>query len=161
MRGKLLENVISQLESDIVKSEMDGTYARMKTNEQEPTDSTDYEEEAADQTNIMPSIRDNEYIEHSSLWGAQYMSGTNERVLPPRLPWLIAAYIFFFFLLLSRSFAYPYVCRVRAGGAGEGAQTLNPENPARNTNEVKTDATLPAYCNPPNPCPVGYTGECI
>lgn len=45
------------------------------------------------------------------------------------------------------------------GGAGEGIQTLNPENPVRNKNEVKTDATLPAYCNPPNPCPVGYTGK--
>lgn len=36
---------------------------------------------------------------------------------------------------------------------------LNPENPVKNKNEVKTDATLPAYCNPPNPCPVGYTGK--
>ncbi len=25
--------------------------------------------------------------------------------------------------------------------------------------EVKTDAVLPAYCNPPNPCPVGFTAE--
>lgn len=25
--------------------------------------------------------------------------------------------------------------------------------------QVKTDATLPAYCNPPNPCPVGYTED--
>jgi hypothetical protein len=25
--------------------------------------------------------------------------------------------------------------------------------------EVKTDAVLPAYCNPPNPCPVGYTAD--
>jgi len=24
---------------------------------------------------------------------------------------------------------------------------------------VKTDAILPAYCNPPNPCPVGHTAE--
>jgi len=24
---------------------------------------------------------------------------------------------------------------------------------------VKTDAVLPAYCNPPNPCPVGFTAE--
>jgi len=122
MRNKLLENVISQLEKDIVKSEMDSKYlqfGRMKTNEQEPfAESTDYEDEV-DETNIMPSIRDNEYMQHSSLWGAQYMSG----------------------------------------GAGEGVQTLNPENPVRNKNEVKTDATLPAYCNPPNPCPVGYTEE--
>ncbi|VVC41800.1 Neuroendocrine 7B2 precursor [Cinara cedri] len=118
MRSKLLENVISQLENDIVKSEMDGKYPRMKTTEPEPTDATDYDDEV-DETNIMPSIRDNEYIQHSTLWGTQYMNG----------------------------------------GTGEGAQTLNAENPARNTNEVKTDATLPAYCNPPNPCPVGYTEE--
>lgn len=29
----------------------------------------------------------------------------------------------------------------------------------KNKQEVKTESTLPAYCNPPNPCPVGYTGE--
>lgn len=78
MRSKLLENVINQLEKDIVKSEMDSKYVqfgRMKTTEQEPmVDPTDYEEDV-DDTNIMPSIRDNEYLQHSSLWGAQYMSG--------------------------------------------------------------------------------------
>lgn len=76
MRGKLLENVISQLEKDIVKSEMDSKYVqfgRMKTTEQEPT--IDYEDEV-DETNIVPSIRDNEYMQHSTLWGAQYMSGS-------------------------------------------------------------------------------------
>jgi len=26
-------------------------------------------------------------------------------------------------------------------------------------NEVKSDAVLPAYCNPPNPCPVGHTAD--
>jgi len=25
--------------------------------------------------------------------------------------------------------------------------------------EVKSDTVLPAYCNPPNPCPVGYTSD--
>jgi hypothetical protein len=25
--------------------------------------------------------------------------------------------------------------------------------------QVKSDAVLPAYCNPPNPCPVGHTAE--
>lgn len=36
------------------------------------------------------------------------------------------------------------------------------KNPPKGPNmkpQVKTDATLPAYCNPPNPCPVGYTEE--
>merc|ERR1712127_33824 len=45
------------------------------------------------------------------------------------------------------------------GGAGEGAQHLHPDGSALNTNEVKTDEELPAYCNPPNPCPIGYHGE--
>jgi hypothetical protein len=43
------------------------------------------------------------------------------------------------------------------GGAGEGKQHLKPDGTIKNSKEVKTDAALPAYCNPPNPCPVGYT----
>lgn len=82
MRSKLLENVINQLEKDIVKSEIDSKYVqfgRMKTTEHDPTDTTEYEDEV-DETNVhyhesIPSIRDNEYLQHSSLWGAQYMSG--------------------------------------------------------------------------------------
>lgn len=50
-------------------------------------------------------------MQHSSLWGHQYVSG----------------------------------------GSGEGPHRIKPQ--------VKTDATLPAYCNPPNPCPVGYNEE--
>lgn len=64
-----------------------------------------------DRLNPLPSVRDSERMQHSSLWGSQYMSG----------------------------------------GAGEGPHVAKPQ--------VKTDATLPAYCNPPNPCPVGYTEE--
>lgn len=58
-----------------------------------------------------PSLRDSEYMQHSSLWGHQFVSG----------------------------------------GGGEGPHIAKPQ--------VKSDATLPAYCNPPNPCPVGYTEE--
>lgn len=58
-----------------------------------------------------PSLRDQEYLQHSSLWGHQFVSG----------------------------------------GAGEGPHRPKPQ--------IKTDASLPAYCNPPNPCPVGYTEE--
>jgi len=58
-----------------------------------------------------PSLRDQEYMQHSSLWGHQFVSG----------------------------------------GTGEGPQRIKPQ--------VKTDASLPAYCNPPNPCPVGYNEE--
>jgi len=65
------------------------------------------------------SIRDQEYLQHSSLFGHQFV----------------------------------------AGGAGEGAQRLSPSGAMKNLQEVKTDAVLPAYCDPPNPCPVGYTAE--
>ncbi|VEN40466.1 unnamed protein product [Callosobruchus maculatus] len=68
--------------------------------------------------NLLPSIRDQEYLQHSSLWGNQYVSG----------------------------------------GAGEGNQMLRPDG-MRNKQEVKTDSTLPAYCNPPNPCPIGYNED--
>ncbi|XP_018799359.1 PREDICTED: uncharacterized protein LOC108975371 [Bactrocera latifrons] len=54
-----------------------------------------------------PSIRDQEYMQHSSLWGHQYINGGMGE-MPNRFP------------------------------------------------AIKTDATLPAYCNPPNPCPYGY-----
>lgn len=65
-----------------------------------------------------PSPR-KEFLEHSSLWGHQYMQG----------------------------------------GAGEGSQHLKPDGSVRNVQVIKTDAILPAYCNPPNPCPIGYTAE--
>ncbi|KAJ8965644.1 hypothetical protein NQ317_016864 [Molorchus minor] len=68
--------------------------------------------------NLHPSLRDQEYLQHSSLWGKQFVSG----------------------------------------GAGEGSQFLRPEG-LKNRQEIKTDSTLPAYCNPPNPCPVGYNEE--
>jgi hypothetical protein len=38
-----------------------------------------------------------------------------------------------------------------SGGAGEGPHLQKPQ--------VKTDAKLPAYCTPANPCPVGYTED--
>ncbi|KAL1506060.1 hypothetical protein ABEB36_005491 [Hypothenemus hampei] len=69
-------------------------------------------------SNMYPSIRDQEYLQHSTLWGNQHISG----------------------------------------GAGDGNQITGTglKIPVQ---EVKTDASLPAYCNPPNPCPVGYTKE--
>lgn len=38
------------------------------------------------------------------------------------------------------------------GGTGEVGQHFFKLKP-------KTDASLPAYCNPPNPCPVGYSED--
>jgi len=46
-----------------------------------------------------------------------------------------------------------------SGGAGEGKQHLQPDGSIPNRDEVKSDEDLPAYCDPPNPCPVGYSGD--
>jgi hypothetical protein len=45
------------------------------------------------------------------------------------------------------------------GGAGEGKQFLSPSGSFPNKEVVKTDAVLPAYCDPPNPCPPGFSGD--
>jgi hypothetical protein len=50
---------------------------------------------------------------------------------------------------------YKYV----SGGAGEGRQHLSPNGEIPNRPEVKTDEELPSYCNPPNPCPLGFEAD--
>jgi len=50
---------------------------------------------------------------------------------------------------------YKYV----SGGAGEGRQHLSPSGEIPNHPEVKTDEELPSYCDPPNPCPLGFEGD--
>jgi len=45
------------------------------------------------------------------------------------------------------------------GGAGEGKQFLSPAGIFPNKQEIKTDAVLPAYCDPPNPCPSGFSTD--
>lgn len=96
-----------------------GSRSLVKEIEEEQIYPLDYD--GLSETNLHPSLRDQEFLEHSSLWGNQYMSG----------------------------------------GAGEGKQLLKPEGLMKNRQEVKTDATLPAYCNPPNPCPLDYTGKYV
>lgn len=58
---------------------------------------------------------------------------------------------------LERSLLYGH--QYVQGGAGEGRQHLKPDGSVDNVQVVKSDSVLPAYCNPPNPCPVGYTGK--
>ncbi|KAM3716216.1 Neuroendocrine protein [Dirofilaria immitis] len=43
------------------------------------------------------------------------------------------------------------------GGAGEGSQLLRPDSNFEEREKVKSDNILPSYCEPPNPCPLGYT----
>jgi len=53
------------------------------------------------------------------------------------------------------SFGHKYM----TGGAGEGSQQLRPEEDFVQREQVKTDAMLPAYCEPPNPCPYGFSAN--
>ncbi|KAK2581883.1 hypothetical protein KPH14_002344 [Odynerus spinipes] len=72
-----------------------------------------------DTFNPNPSIRDQEYLQHSTLWSHQhandYYRGNDRH-------------------------------RIQAGGLKSGK-------------DEKTENVLPAYCTPPNPCPIGYTSE--
>jgi hypothetical protein len=52
------------------------------------------------------------------------------------------------------SYGHKYI----TGGAGEGDQRLHSDESFEHREEVKSDSVLPAYCEPPNPCPVGYSG---
>lgn len=42
--------------------------------------------------------------------------------------------------------------------SGAGKPTMKPTTKPKISGD-KSDNVLPAYCNPPNPCPIGYTGE--
>uniref|UniRef100_A0A914E389 Neuroendocrine protein 7B2 n=1 Tax=Acrobeloides nanus TaxID=290746 RepID=A0A914E389_9BILA len=53
------------------------------------------------------------------------------------------------------SFGAKYI----TGGAGEGDQQLRPEDDFEHRQQIKSDSVLPAYCEPPNPCPVGFTSK--
>lgn len=46
-----------------------------------------------------------------------------------------------------------------SGGAGEGKQHLSPDGKFDNKYETKSDEDLPAYCDPPNPCPINEIGD--
>ncbi|XP_032691252.1 uncharacterized protein LOC116853974 isoform X2 [Odontomachus brunneus] len=71
-----------------------------------------------DTLNPNPSIRDQEYLQHSTLWSHQRVNNNkgNDRH------------------------------RIQSAGL-------------KGIKDEKTENPLPAYCTPPNPCPVGYTSE--
>lgn len=74
-----------------------------------PTGNGDYFYQGLYADSPKPSVRDQEMLQHSSIWGHKFISG----------------------------------------GMGEGPNYIK--------SSTKTDTCLPAYCNPPNPCPHGYS----
>lgn len=73
--------------------------------------------EGIETLNRNPSIRDQEYLRHSTLGAYQ-----------------------------------------RLNGNGEGIHRIQPAG-FKGAKDEKTENSLPAYCTPPNPCPIGYTGK--
>ncbi|GJQ78798.1 hypothetical protein Trydic_g2640 [Trypoxylus dichotomus] len=124
LTGGLFREIVNRMGKNFMESSyLDFPDGRMgsrslsKDLEEEELFPIDYD--VMEESNLHPSLRDQEFLEHSSLWGGQLISG----------------------------------------GTGEGHQKLKPQGTLTNKPEIKTDTTLPAYCNPPNPCPVGYTGK--
>ncbi|XKL65484.1 hypothetical protein PGB90_008904 [Kerria lacca] len=123
LTANLLRAVVDRINKDYSNNyadvERNGFTIRTRLSPMKEEDDEPNYSEMMDDENIIPSLRDTEYLQHGPLWGHQFMTG----------------------------------------GAGEGKQNLKPEGSVSNKNEVKTDAVLPAYCNPPNPCPVGFSAE--
>lgn len=115
MSDVLLREIVDRMGKDLVDVASDDSYIDPSINDMPSRlelmsrASKDLEAEQMDYDSLLegnnpsPSLRDQEYLQHSSLWGHQFVSG----------------------------------------GGGEGPRHIAPQ--------IKTDATLPAYCNPPNP----------
>ncbi|XP_029177051.1 uncharacterized protein LOC114945124 [Nylanderia fulva] len=80
---------------------------------------TDYD--GMDTLNPNPSIRDQEYLQHSTLWSHHRINNNNNN--------------------------------------NKGNDRHRIQAGLKGIKDEKTENPLPAYCTPPNPCPVGYTSE--
>lgn len=118
MSDNLLQELIDQMVNELADTAAD-TYLEYPEKVKElPLElPTDYD--SMDTLNPNPSIRDQEYLQHSTLWSHQRINNNdkgNDRH------------------------------RIQSVGL-KGIKDEKAENP------------LPAYCTPPNPCPVGYTSD--
>ncbi|EFN84199.1 uncharacterized protein LOC105183415 [Harpegnathos saltator] len=77
--------------------------------------------DAIDTLNPNPSIRDQEYLQHSTLWSHQHINNNNNN-------------------------------------KGNGRHRIQSAG-IKGIKDEKTENPLPAYCTPPNPCPIGYTSK--
>nr|XP_012224462.1 PREDICTED: uncharacterized protein LOC105673421 [Linepithema humile] len=73
-----------------------------------------------DTLNPNPSIRDQEYLQHSTLWSHRFNNNNNN---------------------------------------DKSNDRHKIQSNLKGIKDEKTENPLPAYCTPPNPCPVGYTSE--
>lgn len=116
MTDALLRELINQMGNELANTA--DTYLEYPEKVKELPIELPADYDGMDTLNPNPSIRDQEYIQHSSLWSHERINNNkgNDRH------------------------------RIQSTGL-KGIKDEKAENP------------LPAYCTPPNPCPVGYTSE--
>ncbi|XP_076231822.1 secretogranin_V domain-containing protein 7B2 [Calliopsis andreniformis] len=114
----LLRDLISQMNNEFVDAADSYLEYHDKAKEIPIELPADYD--GIDTLNPNPSIRDQEYLQHSTLWSHQRLNN-NINKGPERQ-------------------------KVKIGSL-------------KNLKEEKAENALPAYCTPPNPCPVGYSSE--
>ncbi|XP_076670270.1 secretogranin_V domain-containing protein 7B2 [Andrena cerasifolii] len=113
----LLRELINQMGNELVDAA--DSYLEYQDKPKEIPLELPADYDGIDTLNPNPSIRDQEYLRHSTLWSHQRMNNNNKEA---------------------------YKQKGKFGSMP-------------NSKDEKTENTLPAYCTPPNPCPVGYTSE--
>ncbi|XP_076303747.1 secretogranin_V domain-containing protein 7B2 [Lasioglossum baleicum] len=111
-----LRKFINQMEDDLADSA--DSYMEYQDKPKEIPIELPVDFDGIDTLNPNPSIRDQEYLRHSSLYSHQRMNNKDSY----------------------------------------GRQKIKPGS-TKSIKEEKPENTLPAYCTPPNPCPIGYTSE--
>lgn len=106
---------------------------------------------AARGLNARPSLRDQEYAHQSTLWGHRFGSGGGVVRTPGRhqqQPYGDDDYVA----------EDPTAQRQQPSESDIIVAAKNSPSVNLKTGQIRSDL-LPAYCNPPNPCPVGYTAD--
>ncbi|XP_076181338.1 secretogranin_V domain-containing protein 7B2 [Ptiloglossa arizonensis] len=112
----LLRELINQMGNDLADTA--DSYLEYQDKPKEIPLELPADYDSMDTLNPNPSIRDQEYLRHSTLWAHQRLNSKE-----------------------------PY-----------NRQRIKPGS-VKIIKDEKAENTLPAYCTPPNPCPVGYTSE--
>ncbi|XP_003705772.3 secretogranin_V domain-containing protein 7B2 [Megachile rotundata] len=115
-----LRELINQMGNDLVDAA--DSYLEYQDKPKEIPIELPADYDSIDTLNPNPSIRDQEYLRHSTLWSHQ---------------------------------------RLNENDKANGRQKIKPGS-IKYIADEKAENALPAYCTPPNPCPVGYTSDnCI
>ncbi|CAK9825586.1 hypothetical protein ANTRET_LOCUS3562 [Anthophora retusa] len=116
LTNTLLRELMNQMGNKLVDAA--DSYLEYQDKEKEIPIELPADYDGIDTLNPNPSIRDQEYLRHSTLWSHQRVSNNDKD---------------------------KGILRVKPGSV----KYIKDEK----------ENTLPAYCTPPNPCPVGYTDE--